>query len=340
MMNHAATGPVAIAAESLSRLMPMHICLSPTGIITGCGPTLRKLDPDRSWMGERFLDIFSVRRPSGILTADSLSSLAGRRLYLSMRNGAATGLRGIIQPLADQKGNLVNLSFGVSILEGVRRHHLTEADFAVTDLAVELLYLVEVKSALMEDLRLLNLRLHGAKTIAEEEAQTDTLTGLRNRRAMNAVLSAMIVGKAPFALMHLDLDFFKAVNDTLGHAAGDHVLCEVGQVLTRELRAGDTVARVGGDEFVMLLPGLSSIPKLEGIAQRIIQHVCEPISFEGELCRVSASIGMTVSGQYPKPSAAQMLADADGALYASKRAGRGQSQLFRPVAKDHAEPPV
>ncbi len=330
-----AFGGLGLDQGALDRFMPMHVAVGPTGRIISCGPTLRKLDQNRRWLGEAFLDVFDLRRPSSVQTFADFQRRAGGRLHMSLRSGAAAGLRGIALPAMHGQALLINLSFGVTVLDAVRQHRLTEGDFAVTDLAVELLYLVEVKTALMEDLAQLNRRLDGAKAMAEEEAQTDMLTGLRNRRALDAALASLISARAPFALMHLDLDFFKAVNDTLGHAAGDHVLRCVASVLTDELRVGDTIARVGGDEFVLLLPGLTIIPKLQKIAGRMIEHLSQPIVFQGQPCRVSASIGMTVSSLYAVPTAPEMLADADMALYASKRAGRGKAKMFY-AGQDHA----
>ena len=116
-----------------------------------------------------------------------------------------------------------------------------------------MLYLVEAKSAAMDESRALNSRLQGAKIAAEEQAFTDTLTGLKNRRALDHVMARLLAMGEVFSCMHVDLDYFKSINDTLGHAAGDHVLQVVAQVLVAETRAPDTIARVGGDEFVILV---------------------------------------------------------------------------------------
>lgn len=323
-------GPLAaLDGRALAQLMPLHVAVSGDGIITAAGPTLARLAPDQTLPGQPFFAVFHVRRPCGIMTVPGLLTKAGQRIDIGFRTGPPTPLRGLAVPLSDG-GALINLSLGIGLIEAVRRHQLTDADFAATDLAVEMLYLVEAKSAVMEELRDLNLRLQGARKRAEEQALTDTLTGLRNRRGLELAMQGLLDGGAAFALMHLDLDFFKQVNDSLGHAAGDHVLTQVAAGLLAETRAGDTVARVGGDEFVVLLPGLSDSDRIAQIAERIIAHLARPVPFEGHLCRISASIGVVLSVDYHRPEAARLQADADAALYASKRAGRNTVRLFHP----------
>lgn len=317
-----------IGAPALGRVMPMHLCLDPRGQICGAGPTLAKIAATRL-EGLAFFDAFLLRRPAGVADMADLRRRAGQQLHLTLRAAPSSGLRGLALPLADD-GMLINLSFGIDLPDAVRHHRLSDADFAPTDLAIELLYLLEVKALVMGELADLNRRLQGAMAVAEEQAQTDTLTGLRNRRAMDAHLANLIATNTPFGLMHLDLDYFKEVNDTLGHAAGDHVLIRVAAVLRGETRMNDTVARVGGDEFVILLPGLVDARRLSGIARRIITRLGQPIAFEGRTCTVSASIGMTVSTAYDVPKPDRMLSDADQALYASKHAGRGRATAYSP----------
>lgn len=312
-----------LGPEALGALMPLHLLIGADGQLLACGPTMRKVMQGKPLLGQDFFDAFEVRRPSGVTSLAALRARAGSRIYLHARALPGTGFRGIAVPLAAGQGVLINLSFGIGLVDAVRDHSLTDADFAATDLAVELLYVVEAKSAVMQELRDLNLRLQGAKSAAEEQALTDTLTGLRNRRALDLALAQAVADTRPFSLMHLDLDFFKAVNDTLGHAAGDHVLRAVAEVLTSETRANETVARVGGDEFVILMPGLTDTVRLEQIAQRIIARLCEPIPYEGQMCRIAASVGVTCSTAYAAPQPDEMLNDADQALYSAKRAGRG-----------------
>jgi diguanylate cyclase (GGDEF)-like protein len=238
-------------------------------------------------------------------------------------------LKGVV--VCDGQGQaIVNLSFGISILDGVRDYALTNADFAATDLAIEMLYLVEAKSAAMEASRKLNLRLQGAKIAAEEQAFTDTLTGLKNRRALDEVLERLLAAKAAFAVMHIDLDYFKAVNDTLGHAAGDHVLQIVAKVMLEETRASDMVARVGGDEFTVILSDVSDIDVLERVGRRIIERIEMPIPFNRTNCEISASIGTVWIQNSKSVTRERVMEDADIALYVSKNEGRARQTMYTP----------
>ena len=328
-----ATGPkgaaISLSPQALDLLMPLHLRLAADGRIEGFGPTLAKLIPPAQLMGRNFFATFALKRPAGVLRMADLVAWAGQRLNLTYADAdGPRGFRGLALPVGDG-GLLLNLSLGIGVTDAVRSFGLNVGDFSPTDLAIEMLYLVEAKNAVMAELDDLNLRLQEAKLRAERQALTDTLTGLNNRRALNAAIAAMIAGTLPFGLMHLDLDYFKQVNDRYGHAAGDHVLRAVALVLTDETRFGDTVARVGGDEFVLLLPGMTDEAALDQVAQRIIDRVTKPIRFEAVDCRISASVGVAMSVSYPHPDADQMSADADAALYSSKRGGRGRVEFHR-----------
>ncbi len=309
-------------ADMLATMCPMFVLLDPTGHIVRVGATLRKLRPGSQMIGERFLELFELSRPRAVSNMAGLLASSGAKLHLHFRDGPRTSLKGVIVPMPDGNGAIVNLSFGISVLDAVRDYALTSADFSATDLTIELLYLVEAKSAAMAASRKLNLRLQGAMIAAEEQAFTDTLTGLKNRRAMDHVLARTVAGPEPFALMHLDLDFFKEVNDSMGHAAGDHVLQQAARIMVEETRDEDMVARIGGDEFVLLFSRCPDRQKLARIARRLIARLQEPIPFGGQNCRVSASIGTVLSGDSAPAQPADLLHKADLALYASKRAGR------------------
>lgn len=335
------TGPTVFALDApldpaaLAELMPMHLRLAPDGALISAGPTLCKLlPPDCGSFG----DAFVLTRP--VAADDDLTGLAaaarrGDRIFLRMMAAPGLTLRGHAVTLAD--GSLLcNLGFGIGLADAVRELGLTDGDFAPPELAMELMFLHEANRAVMDELSRFNLRLEEAREAAELQAFTDPLTGVYNRRGLELALAVALrtadAGRAHgerggFALAHLDLDRFKEVNDRLGHAAGDEVLRHVADVLRAATRSNDTVARVGGDEFVLILNGTTSAEALETLSRRIIAGIEQPVDVGSGTCQISASIGVVVSTAYRHPGAADMLADADDALYMSKNAGRGRATL-------------
>lgn len=332
MPDQAIRDPLWIDADTLGRLMPMHLHIGPDGLIRGLGPTIARLLLPGTSVGRPFLKVFALRRPRSVTTITEFSAFLGQRLHLQLRSPPGTAFRGQAMALPPPPGKnggqgiFVNLSFGLTVAAAIRTHGLAESAFAPTDLAIEMLYLNEAKNAVMTELRSLNTRLHDAKVEAESLALTDPLTGLSNRRALGQAIDRAVASGLPFGLMQIDLDHFKAVNDTFGHAAGDHVLCQVGRILSRETRGGDTVSRVGGDEFVILFPDLTDLDMLRQIAGRVLAAIEIPIDYGTTSCRVSASIGLTMSGDMPAGHlvAEALLEAGDRALYASKDAGRGR----------------
>jgi len=162
-------------------------------------------------------------------------------------------------------------------------------------------------------------------------AYHDALTGLPNRallaeRLDRALLAARRDGRG-LALMFLDLDRFKAINDSLGHATGDHLLQEVARRLCRVVRASDTVARLGGDEFVVLVPGVRALEECALVGDKIIEALAGPVSFEGRTLHTSTSIGIAL---YPDDGADvdSLMRKADAAMYQAKAAGRNNYQFY------------
>jgi diguanylate cyclase (GGDEF)-like protein len=318
---------IDLDSVALAHFMPMHLLMDGEGRALSYGPTLARVLGGDAMPGARFEELFDVRAPGGAVTVGDVLARAGNRFRLVPRNGVKAGLRGLGRRLPGGR-ILLNLSFGIDLISAVRDLALTDADFAATDLAMELLYLAEANAAVTRELRGLNLRLEGARVAAEEEAMTDPLTGLRNRRAVDLVLERLCAARAGFGLLHLDLDYFKAVNDTLGHAAGDFVLETVGRILREQLRSEDCAARIGGDEFVVIVAGRSDPKTLQAIADRIIARISQLMPFDGQIARVSASIGIARSSDMMVPDPTQLLAIADRALYAAKHAGRGRAVLL------------
>lgn len=314
----------ALPSASVDLLMPMNVHLAPDGTIRHIGPTLAKLVASDVACGADFFKHFDVRRPARVKTVAHLRAAAGTSLRLRLRKAPATSFIGVAVPQADDGGLLVNLSFGLSVRDVLQDTALTSQDFAPTDLTVEILYLWEAQAVAMAEWRKLTERLEGAKATAEAQALTDTLTGLCNRRGLEATFARLTEQQTPFALMLIDLDYFKQINDSFGHAAGDDVLRDVAEILKSATRDHDTVARIGGDEFVILFDRLTQNDVIADVAKRIHGLLEEAVAKSGALAPISASIGSTASSLYPEPDLATMMRDADAALYASKREGRAR----------------
>ncbi len=172
------------------------------------------------------------------------------------------------------------------------------------------------------------------------QANFDTLTGLPNRQMLRDRLEqTMLLGKrsnAPVALMSIDLDNFKDVNDSLGHEAGDRLLVEAGQRIQQCVRTTDTVARMGGDEFMVVLSAPPDVSVLGALAQGILDALGKPFSLSDEWVYVSASAGISV---FPTDGVEidLLLKHADQALYEAKSAGRNRFCYFTPALQYAAE---
>jgi diguanylate cyclase (GGDEF)-like protein len=164
------------------------------------------------------------------------------------------------------------------------------------------------------------------------DALHDTLTRLPNRTLFLDRLEHLLTIRhsrpgSSLAVLFLDLDRFKVVNDSLGHLAGDELLRQVGQRLRSELRPADTVARLGGDEFSLLLEEVDSPEEVVALATRIEQAIARPFRVGGEEVFTGVSIGIAMgSGDYV--SAEELLRDADTAMYMAKESGRGRHEIF------------
>ena len=174
--------------------------------------------------------------------------------------------------------------------------------------------------------------LEAAKARIEHNALHDSLTGLPNRRFLDEYLSGCgdrcAVDGSDLALLHVDLDRFKQINDTLGHAAGDAMLVHASRVLQTNVREDDFVARIGGDEFLLVVRSSGgSDTELAAIADRIIAQMRQPATYDGHEIRFGVSVGIAMaSGK--AVNAARLLVNADIALYRAKSRGRNRYEFF------------
>jgi diguanylate cyclase (GGDEF)-like protein len=169
----------------------------------------------------------------------------------------------------------------------------------------------------------------------------DMLTGLPNRRALMQVLPEVMANasrtKRPCAVMFLDMDGFKQVNDTRGHEEGDELLCQFGTRILNSIRETDMAARLAGDEFVVVLDLLNDREEAQAKAEHLLQQLSRPYALRGGDIEVGASIGVALYLPHELPNVARLLARADQAMYEAKRRGKGRVAM-RTAAQDAQTP--
>ena len=168
---------------------------------------------------------------------------------------------------------------------------------------------------------------------ARHDALHDELTQLPNRALLRVRLDqAWARGRrshSPMALLFLDFDDFKDINDSLGHDAGDQLLVTLAARLAESLRPGDTIARLGGDEFAVLIENLDTAPPVEGVASRLLEVLTTPVDLNGRSVTMRGSIGIAVS-DYSETDSQSLLYSADLAMYSAKRMGGGRCVRYQP----------
>lgn len=325
------TAAVDVDDQALNVLLPLHMVLDADGHIQRSGPTVPRLLDQSEVVGKQVFDLLQVRRPRGVVDMGTLLSQSGQKLSVEVVGLEGHTLKGVAVALPETRGAILDLSLGAGVTDVVAQRNLRNKDFSPADPTVEMLWLLGAQAIFMAESKSLNKRLQGAKTVAEEQAYTDSLTGLANRRALERHIARLLRRNraGAFAVMQIDLDFFKQVNDTYGHAAGDHVLKTVSERLLDVMRPTDMVARIGGDEFVIVVSDFHDETTLSDIGERIIRTVGKPIPFEDIRCKVGASIGACIVSSSADTGAEDILSAADRALYLSKEQGRGRYNLDR-----------
>jgi len=266
---------------------------------------------------------------SGPLTesdAETIGRIAGLRdAALSTEAPTQSGIR-MIPLLGDQATSASYLVWSQDLFadEMFRRF----APIRLPTVAAMLLIL----AGLMLYLHRLVSDIEQQRRLAHRQSRTDVVTGLDNRLAFETAIADLSAAATPFAIIIFDLDHFKAVNDALGHAAGDTVLRTVGQRLESLLGTGDQLARLGGDEFVMLRVHKTNQTALSILARECIFAIEQPIDLLGRTVQVGASLGIvTAQGSDLPPTT--LLGAADMALYRAKtRPGSGFEFAGEPPA--------
>ncbi len=317
-------GALGLDPAATDRLMPMHVIAAADGTILRTGPSVPKLVPGVELVGTPFLAHFDFRMPREVSSVADVMSSADKPLRLTLRDKDRTGLKGQAVPLTCEQAVLIDLSFGISVFDAVRRFSLTSADFGGTDLGIEMLFLIEAQRAAFGETRRFTERLETARVTAEAHALLDGLTGAHNRLALDLFLSDLVEQKADFAVAYIDVDGFRAINELCGHSGGDAVLKEVAGALKGCVRAEDMLARLGGDQFVLVISGPIDDALGSDLSTRLRSALSFPVIHEERSFHLKASVGMTVSAPRSGETAEDVLRRADAALLRARKAGGGQ----------------
>ncbi len=337
---------VRIENQALDEVAPFSLVVAGDGTLLHVGRSIRKtlsLDPADPPVG--FFELFRITSPRRLRDTKDLAAACGKRLSLEATRKDQTDpvtLRASIAATGSaQDAFIILMSLGADLPKLVDELGLSNQDFAHADPSTDLLYLLKTQTALLQDANDLAERLKAAKEKAEALALSDPLTGLPNRRALETYTKTRLfhgLSKGQRAhLLHIDLDRFKQVNDRLGHAAGDAILVRVTDDLRAACGPDGFVARIGGDEFVLILKTPSTMDDVRRLAADLIATISTPLEIGKQQAMVGASIGVTVIDPEAPKNIDTYLLEADLALYDVKNAGRGAVKVFSGELQDREE---
>lgn len=332
----------SINRSALDVLFPMHVLLDRSGHIAHIGPTLKKI-MQQDLLQTEFFDAFEIKKPRSVRGLEGLKNASGRKLTISGRraDGETVEFRCLTAILGRADDELlIDFSFSADFVELVQRMDLNTSDFKPNDFSLDLLYTIETQRTLVEDSHKLTMALEYSKKEAEDAANIDVLTGISNRRALYRHLNTRLeetASEPSCALLHIDLDEFKSINDNFGHAAGDHVLKHAAAILKDLSKSSDFAARIGGDEFAMIVSNASSEAQIQKIANGIRSRILSPVEYEGHVFQVGVSIGVVRLDQHSDETPDQLFSCSDIALYEAKRTNQSVVILTREMRARHDE---
>ncbi len=262
-------------------------------------------------------------RERRVIIHNDFASLPSRK---GLSEGHATVIREVIIPIFRHEKIVAILGVGNKLV------NYDEDDVRLLTIVADAAWEVAAKKIGEEE----RITLLAQQCLVEQLAMHDSLTGLPNRRLLSERIALSLAqcrrNKSMAALMMFDLDKFKPVNDTFGHAVGDIVLQ---QVATRTLeilhRSSDSIARLGGDEFVLLMPQIDAISNAVAIAEKILNKIREPFIIEGHTINISCSIGIAVFPDHGE-NELTLMRHADDAMYSAKKQGRDNVKVFEALA--------
>jgi diguanylate cyclase (GGDEF)-like protein len=319
--------PVTLPSAHFERLFPGYVRFDETGKILSAGSSLRRLLGEQI-CGQNFLNTFEVETPRRVSTVDLLTDEREVTVKFQL-SSFEYRMRGFV--LREKESILLLLGHIPDTDAAQGASFLTMADFSPADGCLDLLVANEVRQGLLQETKALVAELKERTAEAEELANLDQLTGLINRRGFLRKLDEMLqearLADKPFTVGLIDLDGFKAVNDVFGHAAGDQVLEQSGARIRGDLVKGTIVGRMGGDEFGLIIPGVSSEEALQELGSVVCGRFAEPFLIREGVARIGASIGFA---SFPNgaESAGALMEYADYALYHAKQEKGGNSVIF------------
>ncbi len=309
------------------RLFPAFLRVDLDGRVLELGPSLQRLlshhDTDQT-----VFDLFTVRAPGPVTQLETLED-SGHLTLMSRTTPTPFRLRGLIHK--DSDGAVFLVSHAPDIETDADQLALEFSDFSPADPSIDLLISAHMRKLLLEDATMLASQLEEKSREAEASARHDALTSLLNRRGFLEAFDARIMSShaltRPFAMIILDLDGFKTVNDIYGHAAGDALLRTLAERLGHLMTPDAIVGRLGGDEFGILLPDCGTARDAEAAGLAICRELSRPLDWQGSQIRPAASAGIALFPDHGR-SVHSLMERADFALYNSKLSTPGSVSLF------------